>query len=258
VLGEGGPAKHSSTWSVSTASRTKAEEHAECAICFDPLCAEQCSYFVDGAGRRVCLHYFHERCAADLPKKECPLCRAAYSAMRPVPSIDEDARKWFECVDADGNGSLNQVELLEALKTQLPVDWARLEKQMIPGQWGQFDPDGDGNITFDELIRHGGVVSWISRTFPNRNRPPAPPVQQKLEWFRYWDEDGSGELDQEEAIRALAKTFQLSHNLARIQVIREVVVNVWCIFDTDGGGGIDQDEFVKADGLADTIIASLT
>ena len=50
------------------------------------------------------------------------------------------------------------------------------------------------------------------------NRAPPPPIQQKLEWFRYWDEDGSGELDQEEAIRALAKTFQLAHNLARIQV----------------------------------------
>jgi len=213
---------------------------------------------LDGSRRRVCPHYLHMRCANALPNKTCPMCRAAFNQTAKMPSIEEDARLWFTIVDADGNGSLSPVELIEALKTQLPVDWKKLEEQMVPGMWAQFDPDGDGGITFDELVRPNGVITWIKKTFPHRDRPPCPPITSKDEWFSYWDEDDSAELDQAEAVRALSKTFKLSHDLARVRTIRETVAAVWMMFDTDGGGGIDREEFVKRDGFADTIIASTT
>jgi hypothetical protein len=56
--------------------------------------------------------------------------------------------RWFTTVDADGNGNLSQQEVIEALKTQLPVDWSLLENKMVPRQWEQFDPDGSGTLLF--------------------------------------------------------------------------------------------------------------
>jgi hypothetical protein len=109
------------------------------------------------------------------------------------------------------------------------------------------------------LCRHHSLFPPRSHR-PKRCRrcsPPPPPIQEKEKWFDYWDEDDSGELDLEEAVRALAKTFGLSDNLAKLRTIRDTVSAVWTIFDTDGGGGIDKFEFVQPDGLADTIIASV-
>lgn len=59
------------------------------------------------------------------------MCRAPFTQTAKMPSIEEDARLWFTIVDADGNGSLSPVELIEALKTQLPVDWKKLEERMV-------------------------------------------------------------------------------------------------------------------------------
>lgn len=41
-------------------SRKVADDHAECAICFEPLCKQPCAVFVDEGKKRVCYHFFHK------------------------------------------------------------------------------------------------------------------------------------------------------------------------------------------------------
>lgn len=74
--------------------------------------------------------------------------------------------------------------------------------------------------------------------------------------IRRWDEDGSGELEFEEVVRAFAKSFRI--NVAGISQLRETLRAVWCVFDTDDSGAIDWREFMAPnEGLADTVIASM-
>ncbi len=62
-----------------------AVRHAECAICYEDLCRERTSVFVQPDGKRVCPHFFHERCIRNLEIRHCPVCRAAFTHRRRVP-----------------------------------------------------------------------------------------------------------------------------------------------------------------------------
>lgn len=75
-------------------------------------------------------------------------------------------------------------------------------------------------------------------------------------WFLFFDEDGGGTLCKDEVTRALIKSFKLSSDLSKVREMREIVDNIWFVFDTDHSGEIDLSEFVADGGLADTIIAS--
>eukprot|EP00039_Didymoeca_costata_P002433 m.60198 g.60198 ORF g.60198 m.60198 type:complete len:298 (+) comp11303_c0_seq1:255-1148(+) len=234
---------------------TRALEHAECAICFEPLYTADSAYLADSRGR-VCRHFYHHICIQAMPQTNCPMCRSSFERIEKLPKLEENALAWFKAVDLDGNGGLSRQELMDALKTQLPVDWRKLEREMIPSHWDQFDPNGDGSISYDELTRPDGVLAWVKRRFPQGKMAEAPPVTEKLQWFEFWDEDDSGELDQDEVVRALAKTFHYALEPAKVRGLQEMLSSLWVLFDTDGGGGIDKEEFCKADGLGDTIIAS--
>ena len=39
--------------------------------------------------------------------------------------------------------------------------------------------------------------------------------------------------------------------------MRSTLTSIWGIFDTDGSGQIERQEFLQADGLADTIAATV-
>ena len=69
--------------------------------------------------------------------------------------------------------------------------------------------------------------------------------------------DGSGSLEKEEIVRGLIKTFNLSSSFSKINELREILDNVWSIFDTDGSGSIELNEFLQRDGLGETLVASL-
>jgi Ca2+-binding EF-hand superfamily protein len=64
-------------------------------------------------------------------------------------------------------------------------------------------------------------------------------------WYRYWDEDNDGTLQQEEVVRALLKTLKLTTNQDRVRQMRETIAAIWPIFDTDGSGSVDQEEFLR-------------
>jgi hypothetical protein len=72
-----------------------------------------------------------------------------------------------------------------------------------------------------------------------------------------WDEDKSSELEKDEVVRALIKTFGISTNLERLRELRETVDAVWSIFDHDGSGSLSLQEACAQDGLLDSLLASL-
>jgi len=85
-----------------------------------------------------------------------------------------------------------------------------------------------------------------------------PDIRDKRAWYDFWDKDGSGSLEKEEVVRALVKTLKLTHDPARVQVMRSTIECTWGIFDPDGSGSIDRNEFLlPGDGLADMILATV-
>jgi len=210
---------------------------------------------------RSCAHFFHLACANELRvhHSQCPICRAPFNGVLPVPSPGEDPDGWFAAVDVDGDGRLSPSEVLEALRAQIRCDWHAIERQ-LPKMWRKWDINGDGYVEKNELVSRGGLIEYVTKHFPKRTereRPPPPSIARAPnEWFEYWDEDDSGELEKEEVVRALIKTFGLGQDMPSLRNIRAIVDAVWCVFDPDGSGAVDRREFLMRDGLADTIVAS--
>jgi len=252
-----------------------ATDHAECVICFEPLQSAQSCVLVSNTGKRVCQHIFHSTCAEDhkrslgdsvinkyhltLVNAHCAICRRPYHSLKNIPDFQSHPHAWFETVDLDGDGQLSLKEVTEILKATTPLDWKRAE-EWIRDNWTNWDTDGDGYLSFAEIAcPRTGLLSCLRDKFDEVNRGAVPELDVSMlrDWFVYWDEDDSGELDREEVIRALIKTLRLGQDSERQANIREVVNGTWVIFDTDGSGNIDIDEFLSRDGLGETLIATL-
>eukprot|EP00613_Pedinella_sp_CCMP2098_P075679 CAMPEP_0171935788 /NCGR_PEP_ID=MMETSP0993-20121228/33246_1 /TAXON_ID=483369 /ORGANISM="non described non described, Strain CCMP2098" /LENGTH=426 /DNA_ID=CAMNT_0012576801 /DNA_START=30 /DNA_END=1307 /DNA_ORIENTATION=+ len=251
----------------SYATTQVADDHAECAICFEPLCSKPCAVFVDNKHKRVCHHFFHKACADDLSSnfRDCPLCRAKFTTTLEVPDIDADPEGWYRVCDKDGDGDLNTREVFEILKAQFPIDHVRLEKD-LPKLWQRWDPSMDGQIQKHEFLGPGGLLAFVRQNFIKQASLGGvdggmPDIRRdKLAWFNYFDEDGSGELSQQEVARGLVKSLHVVHSQGGVRAVddmKRTVASLWGLFDGDGSGEIDRGEFVARDGLADTVIASL-
>jgi Ca2+-binding EF-hand superfamily protein len=188
---------------------------------------------------------------------ECPLCRAEFDDMLPVPRIEDDSDAWFDVCDADGDGSLSAREVYEILIAQFPVDHKKLEEN-LPRLFRTWDPNMDGQIEKHEFLRPEGLLEYVKQNFIRMEERAPPPniCRDKRAWFEYFDDDKSGELSQEEVGRALIKSFGLENKLSEIASMKETVACCWAIFDPDGSGEIDMDEFLNNDGIADAIIAA--
>ena len=80
----------------------------------------------------------------------------------------------------------------------------------------------------------------------------------KAVWFEYWDEDHSQSLEKDELVRALVHTFRLGRDLEKLTTLRDMIDNaIWPMFDADNSGSIEMEEFTNADGVGDTIIATM-
>ena len=255
----------SATTTATTTTTNVAVEHAECPICFDLMSAKPAAVLLAGGGaakkKRACRHFIHLECADDLVRRRmmsCPVCRAPFAACAKLPSWETEPKAFFDAIDADGNGALNRAEVMEMMQALLPVDFRALERD-ADAFWRKWDKNGDGMISFGELMSPDGLLAYVKHRFAKGERPPPPVLTRRTrqEWFDYFDEDGSKAIEQEELVRALVKTFGLSSDLRKLNELRENVRNVWMIFDHDGSNSVDYGEFVAPDGLADTLIASL-
>ncbi len=239
-----------------TGAAQRAIHNDECSICFEPLSVMPTVNLCKRDGSFSCIHVFHSRCIEQLRgPKICPICREAFSTTKEQPSLRFNPRAWFDHLDEDKNGELMYEEILDGLKAQLVLDWRTIEAEM-DRNWHRWDRDGNGGISFEEFIDpDGGVLQFLQEHFPAQPRPPPPNLTQKnkMPWFDYWDEDNSGALGKTEVVRALIKTFNLYD--MDTDHLRDMVDEIWPIFDTDDSGEINRAEFIARDNLADTIIA---
>lgn len=187
----------------------------------------------------------------------CPSCRVPYTSYVEVPNIEKDPRRWFQCVDFDQNGKLDQREVLEVLKATLLIDFQQLERD-LPHKFYQWDIDKNGYVTYDEMMREGGLVDFARSFGPPVEREDTPDIRtDRVAWFRYWDTDSGGTLDMEEILRAFIKTFKMQDTVQQALVLREILEVIWSSVDPDGSGAVDADEFCQEGGLADMVIANL-
>ena len=242
-----------------------AQRYAECPICYEPLHVAPVGVFLGPSGARVSNHFFNLEAARGWLSGGnglCPLTRQPIANVLPVPDVRSDPNGWFKACDIDGDGRLSRAEAIECIKAQFPLDVSALDSAVSDGShwlWEQWDIDRSGYLEREELLAPTGLVASVSQMFATeRGRGGGAPDmrQDKGRWFDFWDEDRSGELDQEEVVRALLKTLGLTSNQSQVASMRSTVQAIWPIFDTDGSGQIDRSEFIQPDGLADTVLAT--
>lgn len=144
----------------------------ECAICVDTLAPaldesspeNPVCILANAANSRVCEHYFHRNCATPLRIKECPLCKKRFDKLIDMPSPAENADEWYHLADHDGHPQLSKREVLNALKATLPLDYSHLEEE-VDKQWGQWDPDGSGEISLAEFKAPNGLLRYVMTHF---------------------------------------------------------------------------------------------
>ena len=255
------PALATESYKASAPMESVALQHAECPICFEPLCRGEIGVFLDATGQRVSKHFYNLAAAREMLSNginTCPLTRKPIDSVQKVPDIRVDPDGWFGTVDVDGNGKLSHAEVVESLKAILPVDLDAFDcAASTPGWWEQFDRDGSGFIERHELPQ---LVEHVTKVVAGRKNDERIPdiLTDRDAWFEFWDTDCSGALDKEEVVRALLKTLQLTSDPARVAQMRSTLDAIWGLFDEDGSETVDRQEFLKPnDGLADTIIATI-
>mmetsp|Transcript_96865 Transcript_96865/g.278732 ORF Transcript_96865/g.278732 Transcript_96865/m.278732 type:complete len:539 (+) Transcript_96865:142-1758(+) len=109
---------------------------------------------------------------------------------------------------------------------------------------------GNANRAVEVLLRTAQTPARA--TAPSANLAPPDIRRQPEAWFRFFDTNGNG-LEQGEVVDAVVRTFP---NAER-GVVREMIASLWPMFDPDRSGTISLPEFVKRDGLRDTLLAQL-
>ena len=235
-------------------------DHEECSICFDALFKKKVAFFCNNLKKRTCRHYFHSECIKSIASKACPICRRQYHCTKDLTDPRVNAKQFFNDIDIDGDGHLSYEEITDGLKSTLPLDFRNIGSD-IDMFWQRWDSDRNGYICEKEFLdTTNGPMVYIIQSFKLKQLRESPPPllrSNKETWFQYWDEDDSSTLDKGEVVRALVKTFKFQHRDDIASQIRSTLDNVWFIFDVDGSGHIEMNEFIRLDGLADTIIATV-
>ena len=246
----------------------EAQDHCECAVCFDELYKRTQGVLLDDAGRRLCKHVVHLNCLKDLPSYNdnhgaplCPLCRRESAGVTELPSIFEDARRWFDLVDLDRNGQVAAEDVLATLKAQLPVDEEAIDAQW-DSLWAHFDHNSSGTLAYDDVAApERGLVAFLERAGLNKvipKSPRAPPPKLESDpgaWFDYWDEDGVGALEEGEVLRALVHSLDLRGDRGQVRGTADLVRA--CLAACDIDSRVTREDFVRENGLATVVAENL-
>ena len=159
------------------------QRNAECCICFEYLHEQPQGQLCCGpAQRAACSHFFHHACALNLlnsntrTSRQCPVCRASYDRVKPVPQLTADPDGWFAAVDTGGEGYLSRREVLNVLVAQYPVDMEKLEKS-FDALWKRWDVTGSGYLTKAEFVHpERGLLNFVRANLLHEPvvAPPSP------------------------------------------------------------------------------------
>jgi len=246
----------------SDVKQLESSQTEECTICCANLAQGSVSVLTMGQSR-VCRHFFHTKCVESLRHfghNSCPICRVAFNGSVQVPDIFSNPSEWFKFVDVEKCGTLTLPQILDVFRASLHVDYRQLEA-LLPALYSQWDRDKDGRLSYNEVMTpKTGLLAYARRFRPRQiDYSDMPDINlDKRGWFFYWDEDGNGQLNQKEVIRALTKTFKSKRFPRRDLVrLRNIVRVLWREFDPDGSGEIDIKEFSRTNGFYDTILVNL-
>lgn len=261
--------------SVKLEAKLSAAVNFECPCCNFDLHVDPVAV-VRSNSKRVCPHYMHARCGKALVHEatcskrhaHCPTCYATFNEVKILPDLGSEPREWYSIVDADHSGSLSQDEIVEALGAVLPANKFKLQKWMH-SRWSLWDPDGDGTISLDEfMVPRTGLrdcilsnLGYFRCDLRSQKLPPLPDEQPE-KWFRYFDKNGNGLLDQQELLRGLVRTYCVTANntplLDQAREMRVIARSLWVGLNYTPYESIDYVEFSRPFGLMDQFIHNLT
>jgi len=229
-----------------TASRNSleiAEDYGECPVCMEVLFKKAHEHgspptvFTKKAQhgwKRSCRHLLCQDCAKEISEASsepaCPICRTSFSGWVPIPDPFQDPKGWFAIVDYDSSGNLTEQEITDAL--YFPVEPKSLE-QALSKHFREADKDGNMTLSYQESWTHlrpflQTVRDKVWHKLMRKYKDIPDWRTEPSKWFHFWDYDRSGELEQPEVLRALAKT------LHRDAVeICDLLDALWVSFDDD-------------------------
>eukprot|EP00434_Breviolum_minutum_P034932 symbB.v1.2.030920.t3/scaffold3535.1/size54508/3 len=237
---------------------------AECPICLEPLCRSTPTAFV--ADTAVCLHFLCINCARGYASStnsqgdalRCPECRRHAVDMQPVPSLCEDPLSCFEFLAGIGEEShLARPMLLRMLSALLPLDSEALEAQ---GETLSQEVHAADFLTNPFFV-------WVWRHLQEHQRSmvrqePAPDLEDRTAWFKYWNFSNTGRLTRSEVLRAILRSFRVtSLQKQKVQDLRSRVDKVWDMWThrcMQNGHGVNPnsvqcDEFAMELGFGDLL-----
>ncbi|CAJ1376318.1 unnamed protein product [Effrenium voratum] len=228
---------------------------AECPICFETLWTATPTAFVkllEGSGESIfhviCAHFFCFDCASQQYMKQqsqqvaeyfCPICRAQAHEVMPMPDIAVNPRLWFQFLDMNQSGQVDQNVAVQALEAMLPIDTERLHDALHDSEcgvrWAQ------GQISELHFWMPGGLLEWVRAHQHDleraKDRGKAPRLEGDLQdWLRHWDRERRGELDKGQVLRALCEATRISSlETARIQKLKDGIKEIWSEYAVSAG-----------------------
>eukprot|EP00746_Dinoflagellata_sp_MGD_P161047 gnl/MRDRNA2_/MRDRNA2_88066_c0_seq1.p1 gnl/MRDRNA2_/MRDRNA2_88066_c0~~gnl/MRDRNA2_/MRDRNA2_88066_c0_seq1.p1 ORF type:complete len:470 (+),score=74.61 gnl/MRDRNA2_/MRDRNA2_88066_c0_seq1:92-1501(+) len=210
-------------------TRNAQDMRGECSHCFANLCERSIVFLNDKSkpDSQNCRHFLHAGCCSAIKRRarkegkhpECPKCKCEFGDVVSMPHPLEDPDGWYHALDVHSSDRVPREIVLEALVASLPIE-AMSIKGMI---WRKGAVRG--KLTLKECKE---VLSKVEHDLPKIQRtqsPPGPPpnIEKAEEWFAHWDVGGAGFLTQEEATRAMLKSFP-NHDLP---LLREAIDLAW-------------------------------
>lgn len=178
----------------------------------------------DNRGRRVCdergIHVFHEYCVAQqIGRKQCPLCRAPYSKILPVPHPVKQAYLFFDFADKNADQKLSVKELYSVLAPFLKPKNEKytlmdfLEDKMngqigvIPAHYKHMSEQMSTHFTMNkECFEQSEDGMFVPQKYLNhvRSGQVPHPTRQPYLFFNYIDKGKTGTLNPDELTVSLA------------------------------------------------------